>query len=393
MAQQCYTARAHKAPRSPEPTAQNHAVSFHPSMGHRPHAATPARVTLVLPGLVWPGSGISSPLQRLNLPALAMLLGRGKPQAAPASPWSHWLPAQFGVETLPWASLRLAGESTLPAPGDAGLLCADPVSLAFASDALLLRGPREVALDAAEMAALLASLTAEFGELGEWLAASPTRFYLRPNVPANVRFHPLQEVLGRPVALFAAEGAGAREWNRIANDIQVMLHNHPVNRARAERGQLCANALWFWGSAQDTPAAWQPPASHLCSRDPLLRGLAQASGCTLVDTPARIGAGLPGHTWVHDPRLQEAAQDGDLDAWLDALDDIEHRILQVLELGWRDGRIDEIRLLAPSDRQTLSARLTTTARWAFWRKPLPANAIAAMLQDAPPPRRQPGAER
>lgn len=362
-------------------------------MGQRPHAAEPARVTLVLPSLVWPGSGIASPLQRLNLPALAMLLGRGKPQREASIPWSRWLPAQFGAETLPWAELRLAGESSLPAVTCNWLLCADPVSLAFASDALLLRGPREIGLDADETAAIRASLATEFGELGQWLAASPSRFYLAPTAPVSARFHPLQEVLGRPVALFAAEGEGAREWNRIANEIQVMLHNHPVNQARAEHGQLSANALWFWGGAQETAIALSSPANHICSRDPLLRGLAQRTGSTQVDTPTRLGAGVPGHSWMHDARLQEAAQDGDLDAWLAALDDIEHLILQPLILGWRDGRIDEIRLLAPSDRLTLSTRLTTTARWAFWRKPLPPADIAALLQDAPGPRRHPNSDR
>ncbi|NSL54591.1 hypothetical protein [Uliginosibacterium aquaticum] len=362
-------------------------MSFHPSMGTRPKHSEPIRVTLVLPGLVWPGSGITASLQQLDLPALATLLGRGDTREQAAEPWSQWLPAQFGASELPWAALRLAGEDTQPTTAATHVLCADPVSLSFASDALLLRGPRELALPPDEVSALITALNTEFGDMGQWLATSPERFYLLAKEPIHARFHPLAEVLGRPVAFFPPEGEDARRWNRLANEIQVTLHNHPVSQARSERGQLAPNALWFWGETPLAPEGrgaggegLQAPTTHLCSPDPLLRGLARRAGCQLIDSPARLIAGLPGHSWLHDGRLQEAAQMGDFNAWLGGLQALDKELLQPLLAAWQAGRVHNITLHAPSDKRLLSARLPRHARWAFWRKPLSTAAVARQLQ-------------
>lgn len=348
-------------------------------MGKRPKTIEPARVSLILPGLVWPGAGITASLQALDLPALATLLGRGDCREHAAQPWSDWLPAQFSASELPWAVLRLAGEDT-PAANATHVLCADPVSLAFTSTSLLLRGPRELALQPEEINALIATLNADFADLGQWHAASPERFYLLANESVGARFHPLAEVLGRPVAYFPPEGEDARRWNQIANEIQVSLHNHPVSQARSERGQLAPNALWLWGQANTELPALNAPATHLYSPDPLLRGLARRAGCQLIESPARLAAGLPGHSWLHEGRLQEAAQSGDFNAWLGGLQALEREVLQPLLAAWQAGRIHEIALEAPSDKRLLTARLPRLARWAFWRKPLPNAALAKRLQ-------------
>ena len=377
MARQCYTARASCAPlRVLRP---ENPVSFHPSMGTRPKTLEPACVSLIIPGLVWPGSGINASLKQLDLPALASLLGHGATRALTAQPWSEWLAARFGAQTLPWAALRLAGDD-LHADIPSHVLCADPVSLGFTSNALLLRGPHELSLQADEVSALIATLNAEFADLGHWHAASPERFYLVAHAPIRARFHPLTEVLGRPVAYFPPEGEEARRWNQIANEVQICLHNHPISQARSARGQLAPNALWFWGQSDAELPTLQSPAAHLYSADPLLRGLAHRADSQVIATPDKLIAGLPGHSWLHDGRLQDAAHTGDFNAWLGGLQTLEREYLQPLLAAWKLGRIRELVLEAPSDKLMLTARLPRHARWAFWRKPLPSNALGQLLQ-------------
>ena len=41
-----------------------------------------------------------------------------------------------------------------------------------------------------------------------------------------------------------------REWRRLLNEIQMVWHEHPVNLARAERGEVPINSLWLFGGAQ-----------------------------------------------------------------------------------------------------------------------------------------------
>lgn len=45
-----------------------------------------------------------------------------------------------------------------------------------------------------------------------------------------------------------------RAWRRLLNEIQMVWHEHPVNIARAERGEVPINSLWLFGGAQ----GWSP---------------------------------------------------------------------------------------------------------------------------------------
>ncbi|MDP5239948.1 hypothetical protein Q9Q94_10410 [Uliginosibacterium sp. 31-16] len=367
-------------------------MSFHPSMGPRAQPRLARRATCVLPGLVWPGHGITATLHELKLPGLAAILGHGRLQQQAGEPYTNWLAHQFGAKELPWGALRWEGEAEGAATGReqpfasretpyASILCADPVSLAFTSTSLILRGPRELALQADEVAALIDALNTEFAHIGEFRAASPEHWYLHLREPVSTRFHPLSDVLGRPVELFQPEGEKARDWARLANEIQVMLYNHPLNRLRGELGQLTANALWFWGQGNSAPTLHRP-AGTLIGDDPMLRGLAAATGATwfssdAADSPA---CGQAGHSWWHDTRLQDAALAGDFMGWLEGLQELDAELLQPLWQAWCAGRLHEIRLQAPSDKAFLGATLKTRSRWAFWRGPLANDRLAPLLQ-------------
>ncbi|MBS1207993.1 MAG: hypothetical protein H6R19_391 [Proteobacteria bacterium] len=355
-------------------------------MGPRAQPRQVCQVTCVLPGLTWPGHGITAALGELKLPGLAALLGRGQRLQQAGIPLMSWLAAQFGAQDPSWGALRAAGEADFPAvPANASILCADPVSLAFSRDALLLRGPDELALQADEVAALIASLNTEFAELGQFHAVDPQRWYLLARAQVAARFHPLGDVRGRPVSLFPPEGEAASEWNRIANAIQILLYNHPVNQARSERGQLGANGLWFWGQAGTQNSALHAPARRIVSEDPLVRGLAAAAGAQAL-TPGTAGTpaqGVSGHTWWVDLRLQEAALAGDFTGWLRALQSLDTELIQPLYTAWQRRRIHALTLLAPSDKCLLSAALTARTRYSFWRQPLTQNLLTPYLQAAP----------
>ncbi len=355
-------------------------MSFHPGMGTRPNKMAASHLTLVLPGLVWPGRGVASALESLALPALSTILGRGRPEHGPGQSWLQSLARQWAAESLDWGALRLTGEADFKDMSPPRVLCADPVSLNFSSDALILRGPREIALDEQEAKEIVTSLNAEFSEAGQWLLASPTRFYLLPRTDLDACFHPLDDVLGRPVSYFQPEGTGAREASRLNNDLQVWLHNHAVNQQRRDKGLLTANALWLWG--QPVPAATDitPPAAFLSSRDPIMIGLARRGGCSLLDAPEQAVSGRPGRSWVHDECLLITAQNGDFSGWAEALAAIERDLLRPALESWRRGRISEIRLFAPSDKSTLQASLPRAARWAFWRSPADRPTLARLLQ-------------
>ena len=88
-----------------------------------------------------------------------------------------------------------------------------------------------------------------------------------------------------------------REWRRLLNEIQMVWHEHPVNLARAERGELPINSLWLYGGAQ----GWSPSQSE-----------------AVVLSPTNIYEGL------HTPYLQ-----GDWAAWIAALPALSEHLSQL----------------------------------------------------------------
>jgi hypothetical protein len=91
----------------------------------------------------------------------------------------------------------------------------------------------------------------------------------------------------------------------LQNDIQVLLHQHPLNAQRRTRGQSLVNSLWLWGGGH-LPAPPTTTLTGVVSDDLLLRALAARAGVAqplrTVDAITAAGAGwlidlqdLPAH--------------------------------------------------------------------------------------------------
>ena len=63
-----------------------------------------------------------------------------------------------------------------------------------------------------------------------------------------------------------------REWRRLLNEIQMVWHDHPVNLARAERGEMPINSLWLFGGAQGWSSTQALSATYEGLHTPYLQG-------------------------------------------------------------------------------------------------------------------------
>ena len=57
----------------------------------------------------------------------------------------------------------------------------------------------------------------------------------------------LSEVAVKNINDFFPYGTEEIFWRGILNEIQMLLHEHPLNQVREERGDLALNGIWFWG--------------------------------------------------------------------------------------------------------------------------------------------------
>ncbi|NZA25728.1 phosphoglycerate mutase [Luteimonas sp. SJ-92] len=291
--------------------------------------------------------------QRLER-ACAQALGRAdRPPAGEAGGQAQLL-RHFEVlpRRLPFAALTRQADA-----GDAAghaWLRADPAHVRpDINGARLLACGEALALEAAEAAALLRPLKPLFGDAGFPIdAPTPSRWYLRLPPQAQLpRFAPPSEALGADLFEHLAEGAEGRRWRALLNEAQIVLHNHPLNAARAARGRAMVNSLWFWGGGV-LPDRVASGLSAVGSDDESLCALATAAGVPAGPGDAEFAA--PAADALFDLRalrdLRQFAQ-----AWLTpAFAALGRGELAALQLDLEDGQ---------------GYRFARGQRWRFWRRP------------------------
>lgn len=273
------------------------------------------------------------PSLQLWLPALA--------HVEPDHPLREWLPRAdrlsaggsgylgglgdyfSGVDaSVPAAAITrefLAGDA-----GDASWLSADPAWVRPDMNGVRLLACGQLQLSMDEAQAFAAMLRPVFDEAGMQLEVStPDRWHLR--LPADMPlpdFDAPEQALGEDLSQHLPPGPEGRCWRVLLNEIQVLLHQHPLNAARRARGLSPVNSLWLWGGG----TLPEPPHSALhgvISDDLLLRALAsRAAVAQQSRTPENVAAAAS--AWLID--LQDLPADELATRWWPMLQPLlEHR--------------------------------------------------------------------
>jgi hypothetical protein len=136
------------------------------------------------------------------------------------------------------------------------------------------------------------------------------------------------------------EGADARRILQLSTELQMLVHEHPSQQARAARNQPPINALWLWGSGELKPTACTLP---MCWSDELyLRGLYRSVRSGSVSRSGTSCASLPAS--LVSVTEQAAHRDALVVARMTDADQAEQQwcapLLQALRAGvWRTARV------------------------------------------------------
>jgi hypothetical protein len=321
-----------------------------------------------------------------RLPALELLLARGRSRALDVASLERWLEAGFleesALEDRPASRQTLAaGALTLLAHAEDARaqtwVRADPVHLQAMRDRLVMVPGEALSISRKEADALCAALNAHLEGRVELRAVEPERWCAR--LPAEARWadEPALELAGRSIEL---QPGKARAGDALLTELQMLLHEHPVNEAREARGELPVNSLWLWGAGGLPPAAssrWQSVAGT----EPLALGLARLAGARALGLPASAQLWLAG-----------APQDGRHLFILDALraplalsDEaaLQNR-LQLLERHWfspllgalREGLIGMVTIHVPERTSGVSFETIRGDLRRFWRRVRPVSSWA-----------------
>lgn len=284
----------------------------------------------------------------LRHPHLAKLIARSREDGPADAGYSAALARLFGVpvNSLP----AIEHVARFGNPDHTKWFRADPVHLLAGMHSLTLFDSRHAALSEEDSTTLIGTLNRHFEGEVEFIADKPMRWFARFQNTLRIEAAPLDQVAGRLVSPDMIAGPDARTLQRIGMEIQMLLHEHPINIQREDSNLPPINSVWFWGGDDFS----QPSAGYavVYAEEALAIALAETTGATVLPMPEPA---LPGN-WPGDVLIAlndlTAHQNAD-EAWF-----------QPILRGLQARRIKEVRLL-------LNGRANRTVNnWsalAFWR--------------------------
>ena len=110
----------------------------------------------------------------------------------------------------------------------------------------------------------------------------------------NLKLTPPHDISDRVVGEYLPQGKDGSILLELMLKSQDILKNHPVNRARMEKGQNPANSIWFWGEGRRPSLPgfkdkYGLNGSVVCAVD-LVRGLGICAGLTPVKVAGATGS-------------------------------------------------------------------------------------------------------
>ncbi|MFO8025628.1 MAG: hypothetical protein R6U90_10795, partial [Thiohalophilus sp.] len=157
------------------------------------------------------------------------------------------------------------------------------------------------------------------------------------------------------------------EWRRLMNEVQMLLHDHPVNQQRAAEGRLTVNSLWLWGGGHKphkSAVRWQ----QVYTDDWLLDALARFHHVSSEDLPVSAETLLQecrGEILLDIEDCVQPLRQQDPFVWVTAVQQFKILWLQPLLAGLQKKRFQRLTLL-PADGKRYVFTRRILRRW--WRR-------------------------
>jgi hypothetical protein len=126
-------------------------------------------------------------------------------------------------------------------------LFATPVNMQLGRDSYFLTDPTSISISHEESVALLESLNTHFDGFGLYFYLVNDIWFLGLNKDPKITTTNIELVKNQDIADHLPQGEGALAWNKLQNEIQMLLFSHPVNQAREAQGLPIMNSLWCYG--------------------------------------------------------------------------------------------------------------------------------------------------
>ena len=333
---------------------------------------------LVIPDLFWPESSQQEIYSDLSLPRLEKILSKSKQDSFSSDSLEAWLCRSFAINKQqsdwPIAPIMLQSDSgNTIYPGSDFWMRADPVHLRIEQNHILLADSQAFKISAEESQQLVQIINRSLNDSNiQLLALQPTRWYLRCTQIPKLETHTLSKVTCKNINNYLAMGAEGAFWNMLFNEIQMILHENPINQQRESVGELPINSVWFWGGGIMPQTKIESIYSHVWCNDNLAKVLAFHSTARWEELPLSgddfLKKSSSGNHLIVLDSLYGKAKYRDAYGWRETLKEMEKKWFSPLYNALTDKKISQIDLtVIRSNATAQNFRIMPSDLWKFWR--------------------------
>lgn len=337
-------------------------------------------LTLFIPGLLTPARDLHE--QDIpRVPALEKLLVCANREQLIPFGFSDALCMLFKLERQAGKDFPIAAITRLVDDDHelAGIwMRADPVHLVADRKGLILMDESTFTLDQHDALVLAADVKDILAERGMILEAPTTnRWYVTMDDMPAIKTIPVHEVAGKDIHYYMPSGKDQQTWAKLLNEVQMVLHDSPVNAERERRGERAVNSLWFWGCGE-LPVLVKCPWSRVFTDEEIAKGFSVLANIPGAELPETIDDALELTEEEDDILIVMSfglrhSQYHDLKGWQDFITYLEEFwFAEILECI-KSKEIGELTILTEYQQFTISK----SSFYKFWKRPKPVSVYAS----------------
>lgn len=295
-----------------------------------------------------------------NKSGLANLLAKGQ-VARLDMPLEALVCEQFRLQTTPDYPIAAISASLDGLDvGDAYWLRADSVHLALQPDCLSLAEPVPLSVERKHAALLIASLNKHFCQDGlVFFSGKSGAWYLRCDEIPQIKTSLPSLAMYKNIHQFLPLGDESLQWLALLNEVQMLLHEHPVNEERESAGEVVANSVWFsGGGVMPQFKVFQHNLDLIIANGVFYQGLAQLTKTPYKTLPVNLDEVLQ-NTALH-VRLQ-----------LPQINNLDEVWFRPLFSALKSKKIRRLTLNLGFYEKSLSIDIRPIDTYKFWLKPKP----------------------
>lgn len=338
-------------------------------------------IDVVIPALFWPDPDQPEVYHQLRLLALGKILEKGRCSERAVTTIEAWLCQFFGIEKQqdwPVAPIMVQMDSSSTGSVSNGYwLRADPVHLRIENNHILLVDGQMLNVSSKEANDLADNINELLIKDGlTLLPLHPYRWYVHSDEIPVMQTRLLSEVAGRNINDQLPVGDDSIVWVKRLNEVQMLLHEHSINRQREINGEPVINSLWLWGGGV-MPQNLMAVPCEIWSNHDLMQGLANAAGMKCLSLPSNVSEWLSS---VRDKRqvivldnLSKSVCYRDIVTWRNELVKLEDTWFSPLLDLLNKRQIAKLTVTVLGKRATKIFSLTPSSLWKLWTKSQPIN--------------------